>query len=130
MHFLRVLPKVLTSTNQTIIMNIFKKIYLRAKAARNLDKAIQRAEDAYIRYGTRCYVIPNGHALAIVDRKTFRRYKPKNGTREIRTMNDVQRLCFYYTPRFNGSEPMPPAEQKRGRLKYYKSQGLLFQFEE
>ena len=111
-------------------MNIFKKIYLRAKAARNLDKAIQRAEDAYIRYGTRCYVIPNGRALAIVDRDTFRRRKNREALHDIKTMADVQRLCFYYTPRYNGREPMPHAEQKRGRLKYYKSQGLLFQFEE
>lgn len=110
-------------------MNIFKKLYLRAKAVRNLEKAIMRADDAYLRYGTRCYVIPNGHALAIVDRDTFRRRKNREAFRDIKTMADVQRLCFYYTPRYNGRDPMPLADQKRARLRYYATQNLLFPFE-
>ena len=107
-------------------MNIFVKLYRRAKAFRNLEEAIRRAEAAYMRYGTRCYVIPNGERLAIIDKSTFRRVKDRDKLRGITTMADVERLCIYYTPRYNGQEPMPLAEQKKKRHQYYRSLGLNF----
>lgn len=107
-------------------MNIFKKIYLRAKAFRALEDAIHRADTAYLRYGTRCYVVPNGTGLAIVDRSSFKRFKSREKLHGITTMADVERLCVYYTPRYNGRDPIPPALEKQKRDAYYRTRGLTF----
>ena len=107
-------------------MNILKKLYRRAKAHATLTEAIRRADASYLHYGTRCYVVPNGDKLAIVDRSSFRRLKPKDSLRGITTMADVERLCYYYTPRYNGKDPMPPELQRQKRNQYYRSLGLTF----
>ena len=107
-------------------MNIIKKIYLRAKAYRNLEEAIRKADAAYLKYGTRVYVIPNGNKLAIIDKSSFKRLKGKDRLDGITTMADVERCCFYYTPRYNGAEPISPELAKQKRQQYYSILGLTF----
>lgn len=107
-------------------MNIFKKIYHRARAFRALENAIRTADANYLRYGTRCYVVPNGGKLAIIDKSSFKRLKPKDRLHGITTMADVERACVYYTPRYNGQDPMPDELMKQKRHQYYALLGLNF----
>lgn len=109
--------------------NFFKLItfpFRKLRAYLRLRRAIMAADDAFVRFHQRTYVLPmEGGGLIVTDRANFRANKRSGRVATGRVsqtpnMMDVERECFYCTPHFNGSGRLTKAAEQKKRREYYR----------
>ncbi len=103
-------------------MNIFKRIYSHVR----LEYAINKADEAhFLTQGDCFYVMPSGASgkLVIVNRAAMRLYKRQGIVDRTITMADLERDCFYRTPK--RLSPLPAEVLRYKRERYFEWVELL-----
>ena len=93
-------------------MNVFTKL----KAMLMYREAVQRANEAHTKRGTRYYVLPSEDGkLVVLDRYDLKMLKRRHYMRSEVKVIDLVRDSFYFTPYSSGDGAMHPDEIERGK---------------
>lgn len=81
------------------LANTLKRLIKRMQAEIRLREAVRKADAAHEMDGTRYYVMPSTAQgkLLIMNRLSFRKLKRKHYISQSCSMNDVERISFYFS---------------------------------